>query len=487
MSKTNEQKNILYLYNSLTNKKDAFKPIDEDNIRMYICGPTVYKNIHVGNARPTVVFDILFRLLKYMYTNVTYIRNITDVDDKIIAEAEKNSESPEELAMRITKSFQNDMQALGNLPPTIEPKATEHIPEMIDIIQKLIAREYAYESEGHVFFDTTKFKEYGEISKIDIEQNIAGFRVEASCIKKHPADFVLWKPCENQPVFESPWGYGRPGWHLECSAMSMKYLGKELDIHGGGHDLMFPHHENSNAQSKCAYGTKVFSRFWLHNGMINFGNKKMSKSEGNIVSLKDAIKEFSGPVVRYFLLTSHYRKDMTWSDEGLIQSRNSLLKLLSKCESKCKNNEKNNENSQKDDFQSPIDGEIINALMDDLNTSMALTRLHELSRIASDKTHEGQIAAELLMNSMKFLSIFCSKDEILKHDKNISNSNEFDAYVECANRIELSELDIMEKILQRNEARKNKNFALSDQIRQELENAGVVLHDSKDETTFSYK
>ena len=302
----------LQLTNSLSRKKEIFKPINSKKISLYACGPTVYDNPHVGNARSLVVFDVLFRVLRLIYgPNVNYVRNITDVDDKIIEASKKNKKSINEITNDVTKVFHENCKSLNCLNPTVEPKATEHIKEMIEMSSSLIKKGYAYESKGHVYFAINSFKNYGKLSNKNLEELKAGSRIEISDLKKNPLDFVLWKPSEdNDPGWESPWGRGRPGWHLECSVMSEKYLGKNFDIHGGGLDLIFPHHENEIAQSCSNNSTESFANYWVHNGFVTFNKEKMSKSLGNIITITEAVKQYSGQVVRLALLSAHYSQQL---------------------------------------------------------------------------------------------------------------------------------------------------------------------------------
>ncbi|UFX98279.1 cysteine--tRNA ligase [Candidatus Gromoviella agglomerans] len=440
----------LYLYDSLQQRKKILYPIN-DQVKMYVCGPTLYQNIHVGNARPTIVFDVLFRLLRYLYENVVYVRNITDVDDKIIRQAQLSEVSVSELTENVMQSFQEDMSALNNIPPTFEPKATDHIDDMISMICSLIERGFAYEVDGNVFFDVSKFEDYGQISKINQSEIMSGVRVDVMDIKRNFSDFVLWKPCVDQPKWMSPWSEGRPGWHIECSAMGYKYLGKYFDIHGGGHDLMFPHHENTNAQSRCCHSSNNLANFWMHNGMITIKSgdesDKMSKSKGNVISVKEAIKLYSAPVVRYFFLSSHYRKDVVWSHESLVQSKRSLEKLVSFCD---------------ESGAEVVDEVVLKSLMDDLNTPMAIARLHELTKTSSDSEVEYNISRRILCASMKFLGIFNKND--------VANADE----------------ELMAKVYlmidERNQAKKRGDYVTADKIRKELIEIGIDLRDGKNGT-----
>ena len=320
----------LNIFNTLSNKKEKFTPLDNSKVGMYVCGPTVYDFPHIGNARPLVVFDVLFRLLKKVYgeNKITYVRNITDIDDKIIESSKKNKKSIDELTKTVTASFHEDCKYLNCLKPSFEPKATEHIKEMISMVANLIKNKHAYENAKHVYFSVSSFKEYGKLSNKNSEQLVAGSRVEISKYKKDPLDFVLWKPSDvNDPGWDSPWGRGRPGWHLECSVMSEKFLGKKFDIHGGGLDLVFPHHENEIAQSRCANKTNNFANYWLHNGFVTFDKEKMSKSIGNIVAIHKLRENINGQVVRLALLSSHYKQPLDWNEKLIKESQNTLNKL----------------------------------------------------------------------------------------------------------------------------------------------------------------
>jgi cysteinyl-tRNA synthetase len=317
----------IFLTNNLSNKKEKFVPIDEKNIGMYVCGPTVYDDPHIGNARPIVIFDILFKILKSKYSSVTYVRNITDVDDKIIKSSNEKKISISDLTQTVIKSFSEDCNYLNCEIPTAQPKATEHIDLMIEMVSELIKKGFAYENNKHVYFEVKKFDDYGQLSNKKLEELIAGSRIEVSDNKKNSEDFVLWKPSlENEPSWDSPWGKGRPGWHLECSAMSKKFLGNEFDIHGGGIDLIFPHHENEIAQSRCANDTKVFANYWLHNAFITMSNEKMAKSQGNILKIKDFRGKVSGQVLRLALISAHYKQPLDWNDKLLDDCQNTIDK-----------------------------------------------------------------------------------------------------------------------------------------------------------------
>ena len=319
---------MIKIFNTFEKKVVNFVPIDDSHVKIYVCGPTVYDRIHIGNARPLVVFDTLIRLLKLSFKKVTYVRNITDVDDKINKKSLDTGKSIKDLTNETIKQFHNDCNHLANIPPDFEPKATDHIHEMIELINILVEKKFAYEKLGNVFFRVKKYQNYGRLSQRTIEQMLAGARVEVSNIKENPADFILWKPSSIDTAgWESPWGRGRPGWHIECSAMSKKYLGKTFDIHGGGADLVFPHHENEIAQSCCANETEIMAKYWMHNGYVNFDNKKMSKSLGNFKTIYDLLKKFNGEVIRYFLLQAHYRAPLNFKYEFIAEAKNSLSRL----------------------------------------------------------------------------------------------------------------------------------------------------------------
>ena len=447
----------LKISNTLTRSKEKFIPIDEKNIRMYVCGPTVYDYPHVGNARPLIVFDLLFRLLSKIYPNskVTYVRNITDIDDKIIEASNKSKISIQDLTSKVTKDFHDDCNYLGCLNPTIEPKATEHLNEMINLIKKLIQNDFAYESNGHVYFQVTKFKKYGNLSNKKIEELISGSRVEVSDNKKEPGDFVLWKPSkENEPSWDSPFGKGRPGWHLECSAMSEKYLGNHFDIHGGGLDLIFPHHENEIAQSCCNNSTQKFSNYWVHNGFVTIDKEKMSKSLGNIVTISDAVKKYSGQVVRLALLSAHYSQPLDWNEKLLLEQKSTIEKWYQLYE----------------DSDEELETEVIESLLEDLNTPGFIAKIHELynSAIKGDE------------KSKKNFNSACRLIGLFNQSK-----NEWDKFKKSKSNV--SEEFILNKINERLNAKNNGNYKLADQIRDELLKKDVVIEDQKDKTIWKFK
>ncbi|MBO6785176.1 MAG: cysteine--tRNA ligase, partial [Alphaproteobacteria bacterium] len=359
----------LLLHNTLTRSKDAFDPIDPANVRMYVCGPTVYDDIHIGNARPLVVFDVLARLLRLAYgaDHVTYARNITDVDDKIIDRAAENGESIDSLTARTTENFHAATAALGCRPPDIEPRATDHIAQMIALIEDLIDREHAYAAEGHVLFHVPSMPDYGKLSGRNRDEMIAGARVEVAPYKRDPSDFVLWKPSTgDQPGWDSPWGVGRPGWHLECSAMSEEHLGASFDIHGGGVDLVFPHHENEIAQSRCAHPDESFARYWVHNGYLMSEGEKMSKSLGNFYTVSDLLAEFPGEALRLAILKTHYRQPLDFTKDGVREARQELNRFYRALALAG--------DGASDDGAIP--DAVIDALNDDLNTPAAMAAIH---------------------------------------------------------------------------------------------------------------
>ena len=445
----------IYLTNNLSNKKEKFVPIDEKNIGMYVCGPTVYDDPHIGNARPIVIFDILFKILKSKYSSVTYVRNITDVDDKIIKSSNEKKISISDLTQTVIKSFNEDCKYLNCENPTQQPKATEHIDLMIEMISELIKKGFAYENKKHVYFEVKKFDEYGQLSNKKLEELIAGSRIEVSDNKKNSEDFVLWKPSfDNEPSWDSPWGKGRPGWHLECSAMSKKFLGNEFDIHGGGIDLIFPHHENEIAQSRCANDTKVFANYWLHNAFITMSNEKMAKSQGNILKIKDFRSKVSGQVLRLALISAHYKQPLDWNDKLLEDCQNTIDKWY-------------NVFLPSDE---DLDDEIVQPLYDDINTPGYIANLHKLY----DKANKGNDEDKKIFNSAcNFIGLLQeTKEEWLNHKKG---------------KIEISEKEIENKIDLRNKARADKNYKEADNIRDYLLDKGVLIEDKDGKTIWKFK
>ena len=352
----------LKIYNTLSKEKELFLPIDENTIKMYVCGPTVYSYAHIGNARPAVVFDTLYRLLKNIYPKVVYVRNITDVDDKINEAAKKLNVPISSITKKYTDIYHEDMKSLCVLKPDHEPRVTDNINQIISMIQRILDNKNAYINKNHVLFDVTSFKDYGKLSNRDMSEMISGARVEVAEYKNYPGDFVLWKPSsKDEPGWDSPWGFGRPGWHIECSSMVETYLGDEIDIHGGGQDLIFPHHENEIAQSCCAHNSSNYASYWMHNGYLNMEGEKMSKSLGNIITIKDLLENYDGEVVRLALLSTHYRKPINFGESLLEQSKNILNKLY--------------KNLANESFEDKISENVIDPLLDDLNTPLAISNL----------------------------------------------------------------------------------------------------------------
>ena len=449
----------IFLSNSLGNKKEKFVPINKNKIGIYVCGPTVYDDPHIGNARPLVVFDILYRVLKCRFgeKTVTYVRNITDIDDKIIQSSNEKKISTQELTKKITKNFHEDCAYLGCQKPTFEPKATENISLMIEMINKLIQNGYAYLNNLHIYFEVKKFKDYGKLSNKNLDELIAGSRVEVSENKKNPEDFVLWKPSkDNEPFWESPWGKGRPGWHLECSVMSKKYLGDKFDIHGGGRDLIFPHHENEIAQSRCANDTKVFANYWIHNGFITMSNEKMAKSQGNILKIMDLKKKINGQVLRLALMSAHYKQPLDWNDKLLEDSKSTIDKWYQMFVS-IKNKIK-------------IPETMLLPLYDDLNTPGYIGNLHKLF----DKANSGNSKdKEIFVSACNFVGLLNeTKEQWLEFKKTRSS---------------ISENEILSKINLRNKARESKDYGFADKIRKELLNKGVLIEDKTGKTIWKYK
>ena len=447
----------LNFFNTLSNKKEQFIPLNNNKVGMYVCGPTVYDFPHIGNARPLVVFDVLFRLLQTIYgkKKVIYVRNITDIDDKIIESSKKNNKSIKELTETITKNFHEDCKYLNCLKPTFEPKATEHIKGMIDMVSNLLKNNHAYENKKHVYFSVSSYKKYGKLSNKNSEQLVAGSRVEISKYKKDPLDFVLWKPSdEKDPGWDSPWGRGRPGWHLECSVMSEKFLGKQFDIHGGGLDLVFPHHENEIAQSCCANKTENFANYWLHNGFVTFDKEKMSKSIGNMVTINKLREKVNGEVIRLALLSTHYKQPLDWNEKLIKESQNTLDKWYNQFEKTS---------------TSELNEDVLKPLQEDLNTPEYIARLHSLFEESSKGSKSSKV---------KFLAA-CQQIGLLKDKKAWENFKK--------SKVKIDENFINQKIKDRNNARKKGNYKLADTLRKELEDSGVIIEDKQDKTTWKYK
>ena len=451
----------LYLYNSLTRQKEIFTPIAPQSIGMYVCGPTVYDFAHIGNARPVVVIDILVRLLRHLYPKVTYVRNITDVDDKINAASLKSGESIAAITQRTTKAYHEDMDALGAFLPDIEPRATDHIPEMIKMIEILITGEYAYIEQNHVLFSVKQFPRYGTLSNRNLDEMRAGARVEVAPYKRDAADFVLWKPSTHDlPGWDSPWGRGRPGWHIECSAMGEKYLGHTFDIHGGGIDLIFPHHENEMAQSCCAHDTTQLANYWLHNGHVTVNGEKMSKSLGNFLTVRELRRDYQGEVLRLALMMSHYRQPLDWSNSQVKQAKQTLDRLYNAMRG-----------LNLDTSAEKIDPLVMDALADDLNIPLALSQLHELANQiykTSDIIQKTKKAI-LLKKSAYFLGLLQQDPE---------------SWFQEVGTDQLDSATIEQLIQTRQNARSTRQFAESDRIRQLLLDQGIVLEDSPTGTTW---
>lgn len=449
----------LKLYNTLTAKKEAFTPLDPNNVRMYVCGPTVYDYAHIGNARPVIVFDVLFRLLRHVYgeDHVTYVRNITDVDDKINARAAEEGVPISDVTARTTKQFHDDIAALGVLPPTVEPRATDHIEQMKRLIEQLVEKGNAYVAEDHVLFHVPSMPDYGRLSKRSTDEMEAGARVEVAPYKKDPMDFVLWKPSKgSEPGWDSPCGIaqkGRPGWHIECSAMSAEHLGEVFDIHGGGIDLVFPHHENEIAQSRCAHGTEKMAQVWMHNGYLQVEGQKMSKSLGNFITIHDLLQEWPGEAVRLAMLTTHYRQPFNWTETGVREAKRTLdhwYELTQGVEDGC-----------------ILCADVLQALGDDLNTPRALTAMHQL-RNAAARGEKG--AAACLKSCAQMLGLLGQ------------SRDQWEAWRPAS--VEVDEGKVEQLIEARLVARKSKDFAEADRIRDELAEMGVALKDGPEGTTW---
>jgi cysteinyl-tRNA synthetase len=452
-----------HLFNTLNGKKEKLEAIDPRHLKIYACGPTVYNYAHIGNARMAVVFDTLVRTLKIIYPKVTYVSNITDIDDKIIEAANEQNVAISSITEKYTEIYNKDMAKLNVLPPDIQPKATEYIPEMITLIKDLIKKDFAYEKDGHVLFHVPSFKNYGLLSNRNREEQIAGSRVDIAPFKKDPADFVLWKPStENQPGWDSPWGFGRPGWHTECSAMSEKTLGLPFDIHGGGRDLIFPHHENEIAQSCCSTADadkpESYAKYWMHNGFVTIDGEKMSKSLGNIILVNDLTEKYHGEVIRLALLSSHYRQGLDWNEKVIHQAK----KLLDKLYSLYDELKDIKTDQEEQNFES------IEIIFDDLNTPGLISQANKLIKESdsSNNSEKALIKSKLLMIA-KVLGIFEDK-----------------SYNKISDELN-KEIEIL--IKERSIAKENKNFDLADEIRTKLENLGIEIKDTPDGTSWQVK
>jgi cysteinyl-tRNA synthetase len=449
----------LVLYNTLSRTKQPFEPLDPQRITMYVCGPTVYNRVHIGNARPAVVFDTLFRLLQSLYPNVQYARNITDIDDKIMNTAADLGEDIAVLSNRYAQAYFEDMAALNNLEPTIVPYATQHIPEMIGMVERLVAKGHAYVAEGNVLFAVKSMSDYGKLSGRSLDDMLAGARVDVASYKQYAGDFILWKPsADNEPGWDSPWGRGRPGWHLECSAMIEKHLGETIDIHAGGQDLIFPHHENEIAQSCCAHDGKPFANYWLHNGFINIEGEKMSKSLGNFRMVNDLLDQYPGEVLRYVLLSAHYRSEQQFSKDlldsawrsldtlyGFLRGQMSVIPVINR------------------------DSVGFRALLDDLNSPVAISELYRLAKQMHAATGAAREALQSeLMGLAGLMGLLYQDPEnwftLARGDGDISAE------------------DIESLIAKRKQAKENKDYAGADQVRQDLLGLGVALEDNREGT-----
>lgn len=447
----------LHLYDTLRGRKVPFEPLQPGRVTMYLCGPTVYNYAHIGNARPAVVFDVLVRLLRRSYA-VVFARNFTDVDDKINAAAAESGKPIGEITERFIAAYQEDMAELGVLAPDIEPRATEHIDEMVSMIETLIDGGHAYATEGHVLFDVATFDDYGKLSRRDLREMIAGARVEVAPYKRSPQDFVLWKPSTpDLPGWDSPWGRGRPGWHIECSAMSAKHLGRTIDIHAGGQDLVFPHHENEVAQSECAHAGETFARYWLHNGFLSVDSTKMSKSLGNVLLVHDMVKSIPGEVIRLALLSAHYRQPLDWSDSAVTEARKKLDRLYQAV--------RNVDVPQARRAEAPVPAAVDAALDDDLNTPKALAAMFDIAReLNKSQDEKARIALAA--------SLHAAGDAI-----GILRDDPERWFVGAGNDAELSDDEIRALLAQRDAARAAKDFERADALRDELAAAGIVIED----------
>ena len=478
------------IYNTMTNKLEKFIPLDENKVKMYVCGPTVYNYIHLGNARPIIVFDTLARFFKHKGYKVEYVQNFTDVDDKIIKKAIEEKIKPEEVAIKYIEAFFEDINRLNVLKDVVRPKVTEHMTEIIEMIEKLIENGYAYENEGNVFFDVRKYEDYGNLSNQKIEELEAGARVNVLDIKKDSLDFTLWKPKkEGEPYWDSPWGQGRPGWHIECSAMSKKYLGETFDIHGGGQDLIFPHHENEIAQSKCS-GHGDFAKYWMHNGFINVDGDKMSKSLGNFFLLREILDKFDGNIVRLFVLSTHYRKPINFSIENIEDSKKALQSIISSVKRYEEILQKNNvnkdiekiviKNENIENFIKKVkkfDKKFDEAMSEDMNTPQAIATIFDQIR-ETNKYYDvifENVTEELLEG------LFSSYMSLKNKMENILGIELINKVNEENDEMSKELIELLIKI--RTDARAEKNFKLSDEIRDSLKAIGVEIKDNKDGTT----
>ncbi len=482
----------LRIYDTRSRRKVDFEPQDPGHVRLYVCGPTVYDDAHIGNARPVVVFDVLTRLLRRLYPQVTYVRNITDIDDKINARSKETGEPIDAITRRTTARFHEDVAALGALEPDVEPRATGHVNEMIAMIERLVADGHAYEAEGHVLFEVSSMADYGALSRFGRKALVAGARVEVAPYKRDAADFVLWKPSDaDTPGWDSPWGYGRPGWHIECSAMSIRYLGSDFDIHGGGRDLVFPHHENEIAQSLCAHPGSIFSRYWMHNGHLMVEGEKMAKSAGNFYTVRDLRGEFPGEAVRLLLLQTHYRQPLDFTKSGLAEAKRMLdryygaLRRAPVQRSAAKGADKTDALNTDADTDADTEAKanigidpVLEALADDLNTPLALSALHQhLDALNAelDKSGDSEGAAERLRTAAEPLGLLGKDPEAWFRWQPEEGAEESAA-------AGLDDDEIAALVAQRETARTDRDFAEADRIRDRLAEAGVLLEDGPDGT-----
>ncbi len=451
------------LYNTLTRQKEEFVPLDPNQVTMYVCGPTVYNYAHIGNARPVVVFDLLFRLLRRRFPSVIYARNITDVDDKIIEASQQSGEPIDTITERYIQAYDEDTEALGALPPDLKPRATDHMQAMIEMIQVLIDKGNAYEADGHVLFDVTAHPDYGQLSRRTLKEMLAGARIDVAPYKRNAGDFVLWKPSdENQPGWDSPWGVGRPGWHIECSAMAAAHLGKTIDIHGGGIDLVFPHHENEMAQSQCAHG-QPFVRYWMHNGFLTMDKDKMSKSLGNTLTIHELRESIPGELLRLVLMSAHYRQPLDWSDHTVAQQKERLDRMYRSLR-------------DLEDVEAMADSEpapeLMAALEDDLNTPQALSVLASLinqANAASDDAERARLKGTILASAEMLGLLQADPEQWLQGGAPELDTDEIDQLIE-----------------QRNQARKDRDFATADRIRDQLAAMGVIIEDGAGGTRWRF-
>ena len=445
----------LKIYNTATRAKEEFKPIEADTVKMYVCGPTVYNYVHIGNARPVVVFDTLFRVLQSLYSTVIYARNITDIDDKIMKAAKVSGRTIESISSEYAQAYDEDMSRLHALPPTIVPYATDHVDQMIAMVEQLVEKKHAYAAEGHVLFDVKSMDDYGKLSNQILDDMLEGARVEVAPYKQYAGDFVLWKPsAEDEPGWESPWGRGRPGWHLECSAMIEKHLGDTIDIHGGGRDLIFPHHENERAQSQCAHGGKHYVNYWMHNGYLNINGEKMSKSLGNFKTVRDLLTQYPGEVIRYALLSAHYRSELDFSADLLDQSKSALDSLYGAL--------RNSSAPHQAVDITALPGYA--ALMDDLNTSLAISDLHRLAKeLNKSKDDPAQPIKSQMLVLAKLMGLLETDPMVWFKGEARDGDAEIDALVQ-----------------ERVQAKIDKNYARADEIRKQLSEQGIEVEDSRD-------